>query len=395
MDSKRKDESKPRAKPKLKRKAKTQPTRIDPIAYRQTDAGNAELFAGLYGDRLRFNRRSKRWLVWRGHWWAEDKKGRVMQFAKGAARFRLRNAPNISDKERRENEVRWAMKSESRQKLEAALALATSEPDLADLGTNWDASPWLLGTKNGIVTGVTGKRAVHLMDTAEREKVPKIHDMWIDLGVSSKKEAEQLVRVGDTATYDHEFEMLTGSVGTARAFDNKTGAYIAGETLRRLAEVSDLAAKVVAVGTTQEEIGTRGAMTSTHAIAPDYGIAIDVGHATDFPDANNKRFGAFKMGGGVLITRGPQLNPLVTEALIDVAEANNIPYQLEAERGIISNDSRSIQVAGPGVATGTIGLALRYMHTPSEMVDLEDVEACVQLLVAWIKTLKSGDRAIV
>jgi endoglucanase len=252
-----------------------------------------------------------------------------------------------------------------------------------------------ISTKNGIVTGVTGKRAVHLMDTAEREKVPQIHDMWIDLGVGSKKEAEKLVRVGDTATYDHEFEMLTGSVGTARAFDNKTGAYIAGETLRRLAEASDLAAKVVAVGTTQEEIGTRGAMTSTHAIAPDYGIAIDVGHATDFPDADNKRFGAFKMGGGVLITRGPQLNPVVTEGLIDVAEANHIPYQLEAERGIISNDSRSIQVAGPGVATGTIGLALRYMHTPSEMVDLEDVEACVQLLVAWIRTLKPGDRAIV
>ena len=136
-------------------------------------------------------------------------------------------------------------------------------------------------------------------------------------------------------------------------------------------------------------------MTSTHAVAPDFGIAIDVGHATDFPDADNKRFGAFKMGGGVIITRGPQLNPLVTESLIEIAEAENIPYQLEAERGIISNDSRSIQVAGPGVATGTIGLALRYMHTPSEMVDLEDVEACVQLLVAYIKSLKSGDRAVV
>lgn len=250
-------------------------------------------------------------------------------------------------------------------------------------------------TKNGIVTGVTGKRAVHLMDTSEREKVPKIHNMWIDLGVSNKEEAESLVRVGDTGTYDHEFELLSGSVGTARAFDNKTGAYITGETLRRLAEESDLAAKVIAVGTAQEEIGVRGAATSAFAAAPDYGIAIDVGHATDFPDADNKRFGSFKMGGGVIITRGPQLNPLVTEGLIEVAEANNIPYQLEAERGIISNDSRSIQVAGPGVATGTIGIALRYMHTPSEMVDLEDVEACVQLLVAWIKTLKKGDRAIV
>ena len=249
-------------------------------------------------------------------------------------------------------------------------------------------------TQNGIVTGVTGKRAVHLMDAKEREKVPKIHEMWIDLGVSSKEEAESLVRVGDCGTYDHEFEMMNGSVGTARAFDNKTGAYIAGETLRRLSDQSDLAAKVVAVGTAQEEIGVRGAITSTFAVAPHYGIAIDVGHATDFPDADNKRFGRFKMGGGAIITRGPQLNPLVCESLIEVAEKENIPYQLEAERGLIGNDSRAIQVAGPGVATGTIGLPLRYMHTPSEMVDLEDVEACVQLLVAWIKSLKSGDRGI-
>jgi endoglucanase len=250
-------------------------------------------------------------------------------------------------------------------------------------------------TQHGVIKGVTGKRAIHLMDTEEREKVPKIHNMWIDLGVSAKSEAEALVRVGDTGTYDHEFELLNGSVGTARAFDNKTGAYIAGETLIRLADESNLAAKVVAVGTAQEEIGTRGAMTSTHSVAPDYGIAIDVGHATDFPDADNKRFGAFKIGGGVIITRGPQLNPLVSEDLIKIAEKENIPYQLEAERGIISNDSRAIQVAGPGVATGTIGLALRYMHTPSEIVDLEDVEACVKLLVAYIKSLKSGDRAIV
>lgn len=250
-------------------------------------------------------------------------------------------------------------------------------------------------TKNGIVNGVTGKRAIHLMDTSEREKVPKIHDMWIDLGVSNKEEAEALVRVGDTVTYDHEFEMINGSVGAARAFDNKTGAYIAGEVLRRLADESDLAAKVVSVGTAQEEIGVRGAATSTFSVAPDYGIAIDVSHATDFPDADNKRFGAFKMGGGAIISRGPQLNPLVCESLIEVAEQENIPYQIEAERGLIGNDSRSIQVAGPGVATGAIGIPLRYMHTPSEMVDLDDLEACVQLLAAWIKTLKKGDRGIV
>ena len=250
-------------------------------------------------------------------------------------------------------------------------------------------------TKQGVVTGVTGKRAIHQMDSSEREKVPKLHNMWIDIGVASKDEAMDLVRVGDAGTYDHEFELLNGSVGTARAFDNKTGAYIAGETLRRLADEQELAAKVVAVGTAQEEIGVRGAATSAFSVSPDYGIAIDVGHATDFPDADNKRFGAFQIGAGVIITRGPQLNPLVVEGLLSIAAKENIPHQIEAERGMISNDSRAIQVAGPGVATATIGVALRYMHTPSEVVDLEDVEACVRLLVAYIKSLKKGDRAVI
>jgi len=250
-------------------------------------------------------------------------------------------------------------------------------------------------TRNGVVRGVTGKRAVHLMDAEARKRVPEIHQMWIDIAAKSRKDALSRISIGDVATYDQSFELLRGSVGVARAFDNKAGVYVVAETLKRLARLKALTAKIVTVATSQEEIGTRGAMTSTHSVAPDYGIAIDVGHATDFPDADNKRFGAFKIGGGVIITRGPQLNPLVSEDLIKIAEKENIPYQLEAERGIISNDSRAIQVAGPGVATGTIGLALRYMHTPSEIVDLEDVEACVKLLVAYIKSLKSGDRAIV
>jgi len=250
-------------------------------------------------------------------------------------------------------------------------------------------------TKKGIVKGVTGKRAVHLLDASEREKVPELHTMWIDIGATSGEQAESLVRVGDLATYDHEFEIINGSVGVARAFDNKTGAYVAGETLRRLAELKHDVAKVVAVGTAQEEIGVRGATTSTYSVKPDFGIAIDVGHATDFPDADNRRFGKFVLGGGPVIARGPNINPLVADLLIEAAEAENIPYQLEAERGMISNDSRAIQVAGPGVATGNISIPLRYMHTPSEVVDLQDVEACVALLVAFTQRLKKGQRGIV
>ncbi|EDY83417.1 M42 glutamyl aminopeptidase superfamily [Verrucomicrobiia bacterium DG1235] len=253
----------------------------------------------------------------------------------------------------------------------------------------------LIQTKNGIVNGVTGKRAVHLMDAKDREKVPQIHEMWIDIAAKDKADAESRVQVGDVATYDHEFTLLNGSVATARAFDNKGGSYIVGETLRRLSEEKDkLQAKVISVGNAQEEVGVRGAMISTYGAKPTFAVAVDVGHATDHPDCDKRKFGDIKLGGGPIITRGPNINPIVFQKLIDAAESNNIPYQLEGDPRPTGTDARAIQVAGPGVATGLISLPLRYMHTPSELVDLEDVEHCIQLLVAFSKNLKSGETGV-
>ena len=94
----------------------------------------------------------------------------------------------------------------------------------------------IIQTARGPVKGVTGKRAIHLMDEDDRKKVPKKHEIWIDLGVRSKKEALERIAIGDVATYDHELELFSGSIGTARAFDNKVGAYVVGETLIRLAK---------------------------------------------------------------------------------------------------------------------------------------------------------------
>src|SRR5205085_8294881 len=129
---------------------------------------------------------------------------------------------------------------------------------------------------NGPIKGVTGKRAIHLMEEADRKKAPETHEIWIDIGVRSKKEALARVAIGDVATYDHEFELIYGSVGAARAFDNKVGAYIVGETLLRLAkQKKKLEAKVVSVATAQEEIGVRGATTAVYAVNPHIAIAID------------------------------------------------------------------------------------------------------------------------
>ncbi len=253
----------------------------------------------------------------------------------------------------------------------------------------------VIQTANGPVKGITGKRAIHLMDEEDRRKVPKKHEIWIDIGVRSKEEAQQRVSVGDTVTYDHELELINGSIGTARAFDNKVGAYIVGETLIRLARNKNRpSAKVVSVATTQEEIGVRGATTSAYLVNPHIAIAIDVGHATDHPDCDNRKFGEIKLGGGPMLCRGPNINPKVYDRLVAAAKKAGIPYQLEADPRPTGTDARAIQMGRGGVATGLVSIPLRYMHTPSEMVDLEDVERCIQLLVEFAGALEPKDYAL-
>lgn len=250
----------------------------------------------------------------------------------------------------------------------------------------------IIQTANGPVKGVTGKRAIHLMDEEDRKKVPKKHEIWIDIAAGSKAEALKRVAIGDVATYDHEFELIHGSVGTARAFDNKVGAYVVGEALVRLKkEKAKLGAKLVSVATTQEEIGVRGATTSAFAVDPHVALAVDVGHATDHPDCDNRRFGETKLGGGPIICRGPNINPKVYTRLVECAKKAKIPYQLEADPRPTGTDARAIQMARGGVACGLVSIPLRYMHTPSEVVDLEDVENCVKLFVEFAKSVKKDE----
>jgi putative aminopeptidase FrvX len=252
----------------------------------------------------------------------------------------------------------------------------------------------LIQSARGMVRGVTGKRAIHLLDDDERKKVPKKHEIWIDIGARSKAEALERIAIGDAATYDHELELIHGSIGTARAFDNKVGAYVVGETLIRLArEKKPFAAKVVSVATAQEEIGVRGATTSTYLVNPHIAVAIDVGHATDHPDCDQRKFGDIRLGGGPTLCRGANINPRIFERLVRAAKKAKIPYQLEADPRATGTDARAMQLGRGGVATGLVSIPLRYMHTPSEIVDLEDVEHCVQLLVEFAKGLDRGDYA--
>lgn len=250
----------------------------------------------------------------------------------------------------------------------------------------------IIQTAQGPVKGVTGKRAIHLMSPEDRKKVPETHEIWIDIGAKTKAEALLRVSLGDVATYDHEFELINGSIGTARAFDNKVGAYIVGETLIRLAkEKNKLNAKIVAVATTQEEIGVRGATTSAFAVEPHVALIVDVSHATDHPDCDQRKFGETKLGGGPIIGRGPNINPKVYERIIACAKKLKIPYQVEVEAYPTGTDARAVQMARSGVACGLICVPLRYMHTPSEMIDLQDVEDCVRLFTAFAKSISKEE----
>ncbi len=243
-------------------------------------------------------------------------------------------------------------------------------------------------TRNGPVLGITGKRAVHLLSPEDRKRVPERHDMWIDIGVNNRADALTIVRIGDPAVYTDGPEILRGSIGVARAFDDKAGAYVCMEAFRRLAKEKSLAATVASVATTQEEIGTRGAQVAAQGIKPDVSIAVDVGHATDHPDADNRKFGRFTLSGGPVIARGPNINPVVYDHMVEAAESLGNPYQIGAESRPTGTDARAIQMAHSGVACGLLSIPLRYMHTPGEVVDLAVVEQSVQLLVEFACRVK-------
>lgn len=247
-------------------------------------------------------------------------------------------------------------------------------------------------TQKGPVTGVTGKRAVHLLSPEDRKKVPETHDMWIDIGAKDGKEAQSLVSIGDPIVYDQGLQFLQNGRAAARGFDNKSGCYVVCEVFKRVAKKkSSLKAKLVTVATTQEEIGIRGATPASFAVNPHIGIAVDVTHATDHPDCDNKKFGKILLGKGPAICVGPNIHPVVFKKLVDLAKKHKIPYQLEADPGPTGTDARIIQMTREGVATGLISIPLRYMHTPSEVVDLSDIENTVKLLEVFTLSLKSKE----
>lgn len=246
-------------------------------------------------------------------------------------------------------------------------------------------------TKNGIVKGVIGKLAIHLQTPEQRKKVSEIKDLWIDIGSKDKKQSEALIDIGDPLVIDYGFDNLKNDIVVGRAFDNRSGAFVVLEAARELSKIKTNL-KVHTVATSQEEIGLRGAKTSSYGVNPDVAIAVDVTFATDHPQMGDviKRENNIKLGGGPVLTRGPNMNPKLYDLLVKTAKENKISVQINAEPRGTGTDANAIQLCRSGVPTCLVSIPLRYMHSPCELVHLKDIENCIKLISQTVNKISKN-----
>jgi putative aminopeptidase FrvX len=248
---------------------------------------------------------------------------------------------------------------------------------------------WVQGI-NGPVPGVVGRKPLHLLDADQRKKVVEMKALHLDIGASDREEATKMVSVGDPVVIATEPLTLAGDRVVSRAMDNRLGAYVALEALRRCHERGALESSFAAIAAVQEEIGLFGARTSAFAVRPDLAIVVDVTHATDAPGVDEKELGSHALGSGPVIHRGATLSPRIFELLVAVAEETKVTYTVAASGNSTSTDADAVQFARSGIPTGLVSIPLRYMHSPVEMVELADVEAAVELIVAFAERLTAG-----
>jgi endoglucanase len=244
-------------------------------------------------------------------------------------------------------------------------------------------------TRDGAVAGVVGKKPIHLLKDEERKKVPELKELHIDIGAPDGDAARAAVRVGDVAVIATEPQQLLGGRAVSRSMDNRLGCFIALEAARIVAEAGGAPGDVAAVGAVQEEITFGGARTTAYSLEPDVAIAVDVTHATDAPGIDVRELGKHELGGGAVIERGSTLHPMVFELLHDAAEREAIPFSVQVSARATGTDADAIHFSRGGVPTGLVSIALRYMHSSVEMVQLSDIDACAKLIAAFAQSLSA------
>ncbi|MDP6630944.1 MAG: M42 family metallopeptidase [Kiritimatiellia bacterium] len=250
----------------------------------------------------------------------------------------------------------------------------------------------IIHTAKGPVPGVVGVMPIHMIEPKDREKAAtKIHDLWVDIGAKSRKDAEKAVKLGDVATIDAGWTDLKNGLVACRGFDDRVGAFVVADVLRQLKN-KPLKVAVHAVSTVQEEVGLRGGRTAAFAIDPHIGIAVDVGFATDYPGMNEKIVGTANLGDGPILHMGPTYSHRLLEIIRKTATKAKIRTQIQPEGRGTGTDAYAIQMTRGGVAAGLVSVPSRYMHSPVETIALKDAEATAKLIAETIIGLSGREK---
>lgn len=244
--------------------------------------------------------------------------------------------------------------------------------------------------RSGEVMGAVGKKPIHLMKPEEREKASKMTDLWVDIGATTRAQAEAVLSIGDAGVIDSRTLDFPNDRIVSRSIDDRIGAFVVLEALRRYAAEPG-EARVVAVATTQEEIAYRGggALVGAQRVNPAMAIVVDVTFATDHPGVEKKELGHSPLGSGPVLTRGSVVSPVAFRILRDTAELARIPFTLHAAGRETSTDADAIHLAREGVATALLSVPNRYMHSPNEMVSLVDLDHAATLIAAACRAVTS------
>jgi putative aminopeptidase FrvX len=259
----------------------------------------------------------------------------------------------------------------------------------------WDAGVLIgqrvrLHTRDGIVSGVIGRKPIHLLKDDDRRKLPEVKELHIDIGAEDADEARRRVRIGDVAVIDAEPVEFPHERVVSRSLDNRVGCYVAAEAARLVAEAGGAPGDVLALAVTQEETTFAGSRTSAFAHDPDVAVVVDLTHATDQPGVELGPITKHPLDSGPVIARGTTLHPLVFEGLYDAAEAEGIAVTLESLGKGTGTDADAIHFSRAGVATGLVSVPCRYMHSPVEMVSVPDIDAAARLIAAFARRLDPG-----
>ncbi len=250
-----------------------------------------------------------------------------------------------------------------------------------------------LMTRNGELPGVIGKKPIHLMKDEDRKRVPELKDLHIDIGAKDGDDARSMVRIGDVAVIAGDPIELPNGRLVSRALDNRLGCYVALEAARLVAEAGGAPGDVAAVAAVQEEITFAGSRTTAFALDPGVAVAVDVTFATDQPGVELGELTKHPIGSGPSLTRGSTIHPRVFELLHETAEAEGIPFTVASAGRGTGTDADAIHLSRAGIPTALVSVPLRYMHSPVELCELEDVANAAKLIAAFALRLDDAFEA--